>query len=136
MIVEMLDCFGVEGQYRAGGQDGKGKLGNINVEVKMVVEKLVTFLDNDSLRVVSNEENEVHVLQKMRAVFARLLPNRSPVAWGSQRIALGALIFHSNTFHFICWAPKFSAFSSEGPFKVFLGSSLALVVRSGLRFLV
>ena len=58
---------------------------------------------------------------------SRLLPNRSPVAWGSQRIALGALIFHSNTFHFICWAPKFSAFSSEGPFKIFLGSSLAVV---------
>ena len=58
------------------------------------------------------------------SVVARLLPNRSPVAWGSQRIALGALIFHSNTFDFICWAPKFSAFSSEGPFKVFLGSSL------------
>ena len=57
-------------------------------------------------------------------VITRLLPNRSPVAWGSQRIALGALIFHSNTFHFICWAPKFSAFSSEGPFKIFLGSSL------------
>ena len=57
-------------------------------------------------------------------VYPRLLPNRSPVAWGSQRIALGALIFHSNTFHFICWAPKFSAFSSEGPFKIFLGSSL------------
>ena len=55
---------------------------------------------------------------------SRLLPNRSPVAWGSQRIALGALIFHSNTLHFICWAPKFSAFSSEGPFKIFLGSSL------------
>ena len=55
---------------------------------------------------------------------ARLLPNRSPVAWGSQRIALGSLIFHSNTFHFICWAPKFSAFSSEGHFKIFLGSSL------------
>ena len=52
------------------------------------------------------------------------MPNRSPVAWGSQRIALGALIFHSNTFHFICWAPKFSVFSSEGPFKIFLGSSL------------
>ena len=34
-------------------------------------------------------------------VCTRLLPNRSPVAWGSQRIALGALIFHSNTFHFI-----------------------------------
>ena len=59
--------------------------------------------------------------------FTRLLPNRSPVAWGSQRIALGALIFHSNTFHFICWAPKFSAFSSEGPFKIFLGSSLGLI---------
>ena len=59
-------------------------------------------------------------------VFARLLPNRSPVAWGSQRIALGALIFHSNTFHFICWAPKSSAFSSEGSFKIFLGSSLDL----------
>ena len=57
-------------------------------------------------------------------MYARLLPNRSPVAWGSQRIALGALIFHSNTFHFICWAPKFSVFSSEGPFKIFLGSSL------------
>ena len=57
--------------------------------------------------------------------WPRLLPNRSLVAWGSQRIALGALIFHSNTFHFICWAPKFSAFSSEGPFKIFLGSSLA-----------
>ena len=55
---------------------------------------------------------------------SRLLPNRSPVAWGSQRIALGALIFHSNAFHFICWAPKFSVFSSEGPFKIFLGSSL------------
>ena len=50
--------------------------------------------------------------------------NRGPVAWGSQRIALGALIFHGNTFHFICRAPKFSAFSSEGPFKIFLGSSL------------
>ena len=62
VTVEMLDCFGVEGQDRAGGQDGKGKLGNINGKVKMVVEKLVTFLDNDSLRVVSNEENEVHVL--------------------------------------------------------------------------
>ena len=58
----------------------------------------------------------------------RLLPNRSPVAWGSQRIALGALIFHSNTFHFICWAPKFSAFISEGPFKIFLGSSLATIL--------
>ena len=57
-------------------------------------------------------------------MLSRLLPNRSPVAWGSQRIALGALIFHSNTFHFICWAPKFSAFSSEGPLKIFLGSSL------------
>ena len=55
---------------------------------------------------------------------SRLLPNRSPVAWGSQRISLGALIFDSNTFHFIFWAPKFSAFSSEGPFKIFLGSSL------------
>ena len=62
---------------------------------------------------------------KTKAI-TRLLPNRSPVAWGSQRIALGALIFHSNTFHFICWAPKFSAFSSEGPFKIFLGSSLEL----------
>ena len=57
-------------------------------------------------------------------ICPRLLPNRSPVAWGSQRIALGTLIFHSNTFHFICWAPKFSAFSYEGPFKIFLGSSL------------
>ena len=62
-----------------------------------------------------------HIFKHLRA---RLLPNRSPVAWGSQRIALGALIFHSNTFHFICWAPKFSAFSSEGPFTIFLGSSL------------
>ena len=54
------------------------------------------------------------------------------VAWGSQTIALGALIFHSNTFHFIilCWAPKFSAFNSEGPFKIFLGSSLASAVLS------
>ena len=34
-------------------------------------------------------------------LIPRLLPNRSPVAWGSQRIALGPLIFHSNTFHFI-----------------------------------
>ena len=57
---------------------------------------------------------------------SRLLPNRSPVAWGSQRIALGALIFHSKTFHFIWWDPKFSAFSSEGPFNIFLGSSLEL----------
>ena len=24
----------------------------------------------------------------------------------------------------VCWAPKFSAFSSKGPFKIFLGSSL------------
>ena len=55
---------------------------------------------------------------------ARLLPNRSPVAWGTQRIALGAWMFHGNTFNFICWAPKFSVFSSEGPFKIFLGSSL------------
>ena len=28
------------------------------------------------------------------------------------------------TFHFICWTTKFSASSSEGPFKIFLGSSL------------
>jgi len=55
---------------------------------------------------------------------ARLLPNRSTVTWGSQRIALGTLIFHSNTFHFICWAPKLSAFSYEGPYKIFLGSTL------------
>ena len=61
-------------------------------------------------------------------VHTRLLPNRSLVAWGSQRIALGALIFHSNTFHVICWAPKFSAFSSEGPFKIFLGSSLDICI--------
>ena len=60
---------------------------------------------------------------------ARLLPNRSPVAWGSQRIALGTLTFDSNTFHFICWTPKFSAFSSEGSVKIFLGSSLAMIVK-------
>ena len=65
---------------------------------------------------------------------ARLLPNRSPVAWGSQRIALGALIFHSNTFHFICWAPKFSAFSYECPFKIFLGSSLEMGLVKALSF--
>ena len=59
----------------------------------------------------------------------RLLPNRSPVAWGSQRIALSGLIFHSNTFDFICWAPKFSAFSSEDSFKIFLGISLAITNR-------
>ena len=64
-------------------------------------------------------------------LHARLLPNRSPVAWGSQRIALGALIFRSNTFHFICWAPKSSAFSSEGPFKSFLGSSLGYMYMYG-----
>ena len=59
---------------------------------------------------------------------SRLLCNRSPVAWGTRRIALGALIFHSNAFAFMCCAPKFSAFSCEGPFKIFLGSSLALIV--------
>ena len=35
----------------------------------MVVEKLVTFLNDDGLSVVSKEEKEVHELQKMRAVF-------------------------------------------------------------------
>ena len=77
-----------------------------------------------------NPVNHVHAQYTCKAntlLFTRLLPNRSPVAWGSQTIALGALSFHSNTFHFICWAPKFSAFSSEGPFKIFLGSSLDLV---------
>ena len=58
---------------------------------------------------------------------ARLLPNRSLVAWGTRRIALGAWIFHSNTFHFICWAAKFSAFSFNGPFKLFLRSNLVRV---------
>ena len=55
------------------------------------------------------------------------MPNRSLVAWGTQRIALGALVFHGNTFHFICWASKFSAFSSKGPFKISLGSSLGYI---------
>ena len=67
-------------------------------------------------------------ISMVKLMPSRLLPNRSPVAWGSQRIALGALIFHSNAFHFICWAPKFSVFSSEGPFKIFLGSSLGHVL--------
>ena len=61
---------------------------------------------------------------KNTSFIARLLPNRSPVAWATQRVALGAWIFHGNSFHLICWAPKFSAFSSEGPLKIFLGSSL------------
>ena len=49
----------------------------------------------------------------------RLLPNRSPVAWGSQRIALAALIFHSNT-----------AFTSY----VGLLSSQRLALRAPLKF--
>ena len=51
------------------------------------------------------------------SLYPRLLSNMSLLAWGSRRIALGTWIFHDNTFHFICWAPKFSAFSSEGPLK-------------------
>ena len=30
----------------------------------------------------------------------------------------------------VCWAPKFSAFSSKGPFKIFLGSSLGAYVNA------
>ena len=60
----------------------------------------------------------------IRTECPRLLLNRNPVAWGTRRRALGTWIFHCNTLHFIWWVPKFSAFSSEGPFKIFLGSSL------------
>ena len=43
-------------------------MGGIDGEVKFVVEKLVSFLDVDGLRVMSNEEKD-SVLQKIRAVF-------------------------------------------------------------------
>ena len=70
-------------------------------------------------------QRKIWGLKSSQVIKAKLLPNRSLVAWGTQRIALGAWIFHGNTFHFIwTWAPKFSAFSSEGPFKISLGSSL------------
>ena len=54
--------------------------------------------------------------------ISRLLPNRSPVAWGFQRIALGALIFHSNTFLFICCSAgnNFSLFRGHMSFQIFL----------------
>ena len=58
VFVEKLDCFGVEGEDRAGGQDGRGKKGNINGEAKVVLERLVTFLYDDGLTVASNEEKE------------------------------------------------------------------------------
>ena len=43
-------------------------MGGIDGDVKFVVEKLVSFLDVDGLRVMSNEEKD-SVLQKIRAVF-------------------------------------------------------------------
>ena len=49
------------------GQDFKWKMGGIDGEVRVVVDKLVAVLDGDGLRVASDEENEE--LLKMRAVF-------------------------------------------------------------------
>ena len=57
--MEKLDCFGGEGKERAGGQDGRRKMCDIDGGVKVVVEKLVTFLNDDGLRATSNEEKEV-----------------------------------------------------------------------------
>ena len=42
--MEKLDCLGVESEERARGQDSKGKMGGIDGQVKVVEEKLVTFL--------------------------------------------------------------------------------------------
>ena len=47
VVVEKLDCFSVEGEEWAGGQDGKDKKSGIDGEVKVVVEKLVTFFNDD-----------------------------------------------------------------------------------------
>ena len=52
VIVEKLDCFGVEGEERAGGQDDQGKMHHgINGKVN--------FLDDDGLRVASSVEKEM-----------------------------------------------------------------------------
>ena len=60
VVVEKLDCFGVEGEERAGGQDDQGKMHHgINGKVQVVVEKLVNFLDDDGLRVASSVEKEM-----------------------------------------------------------------------------
>ena len=92
--------------------------------------ELNQFIEKQSSMICLNTPGAVGGLFSFFFFFypSRLLPNRSLVAWGARRIALGALIFHSNAFPFICCAPKFSAFSSEGPFKIWLGSSLALIV--------
>ena len=47
VVVEKLDCFSVEGEQWAGGQDSKDKKSGIDGEVKVVVEKLVTFFNAD-----------------------------------------------------------------------------------------
>ena len=54
----------------------------------------------------------------------RLLPNRSQVVWGTHRIALGAWLFHGNTFNFICWLLNSQLLALRAPFEIFLGSSL------------
>ena len=59
VVVEKLDWFGGEGKERAGGQDGRRKRCDIDGGVKVVVEKLVTFLNDDGLRATSNEKKEV-----------------------------------------------------------------------------